>query len=456
MKKKIIILAAAVSLLGSCSNLKKDYESTADEMKIYKEISAEYSINNQWWEEYQDSQLNYLVKLGLDNNKDLAKAAININKALYQANIIGSSLVPEFSGSVSGSAGSNANKDIKNGGNSEIQHSGELSVSYEVDLWRRLRDMQNAEEWEYKATIEDYEKTKLTLVNNIINAYFSIMYLENYIDISKNMIKNYFDIEEITANKLKYGTGDILDKKEAEREVIRGRNTLITYEKQKKEQESLLRNLLNLKPDEELKIDYREIGTVKNLGVDLDVPVSVIANRPDIKAYEYRLKSTFKNAAASEKQLYPDLIISSSLSSSSSKFNNTLKAPMALGAVSINLPFLNWNEIKWNIKTDRAQYEEAKLNFQQGITTALNELDYNYFLYIKEQENYANISDINRYDKEIAANYENRYKNGKAELKDWLSSLNDEASSRLNVVGSKYELIKIENTIYQSMGGKVK
>lgn len=450
MKKKIIILTVAAFFLVSCSNLKKDYESTADEMKIYKDISAGYTINNRWWEGYQDSQLNYLVKLGLDNNKDLAKAAININKALYQANIIGSNLVPEFSSNV----GSNATKDIKDGGSSEIKHSGELSVSYEVDLWHRLRDMQDAEEWEYKATIEDYEKTKLTLINNIINTYFSLMYLENYIDISKSMIKNYSDIEEIATNKLKYGTGDILAKKEAEREVIRSKNTLITYEKQKKEQESLLRNLLNLKPDEELKINYKEINTVKNLGVNLDVPVSVIANRPDIKAYEYRLKSTFKNAAASEKQLYPDLIISSSLSSSSSKFNNTLKAPMALGSVNINLPFLNWNEIKWNIKTDRAQYEEAKLDFQQGITTALNELDYNYFLYVKEQENYINIIDINMYDKEIAVNYENRYKNGKAELKDWLTSLNDEASSRLNVVGSKYELIKIENTIYQSMGGR--
>lgn len=449
MKNKIIIFAAAL-LLVSCSNLQKDYENTLGEMEAYRSVSAQYTINSQWWEEYGDLQLNYLVKLGLDNNKDLAKAAISINKALYQANIIGSNLVPEFSGSGS----SSANKDIKSGGSSDIQHQGELSVSYEVDLWRRLRDMKDAGEWEYKATIEDYEKTKLTLINNIINAYFSIMYLENYIDVSRQMIKNYSDMEEIAENKLKYGTGDLLDRKEAEREVIRSKNTLIAYEKQKKEQETLLRNLLNLKPDEELDIEYKEIITVKNLGVNLDVPVSAIANRPDIKAYEYRLRSTFKDAKASEKQLYPDLIISSSLSSSSDKFKNTLNAPMALGTVKINLPFLNWNEIKWNIKTDEANYEEARANFQQGITTALNEIDYNYFLYTKEQENYINIEAINKYDVEIAENYENRYRNGKAELKDWITSLNNEASSRLDAISSKYELIKIENAIYQSMGGK--
>lgn len=452
MKKKIIILIALGVILGSCSNLKKDYQKIDSEIKTYKELSKNYNIDNRWWESYGDEQLNNLIELGLKNNSDLAKAAININKALYQAKIIGSDLVPEFSGNL----GSSASKNIESGGNSNIDHSGSFNISYEVDLWQRLRDMKDAQEWEYKATIEDYEKTKLTLINSIIDSYFSIIYLENYIEINKNMSKNYLDIEKIVENKLRYGTVDILDKKQAEREVIRSNNTLISYEKDKKEQESLLRNLLNLKPDDELKIEYRDILKVKNLGVNLDVPLNIVASRPDIKAYEYRLKNAFKDAVASEKQLYPNITISSALSSSSDKFNNTLKTLVALGSVSINLPFLNWNEIKWNIKINRAEYEEAKLNFQQGIVTALNEIDYNYFLYVKEQENYINLKNINEYDNEIAINYERKYENGKVELREWLLSLNDEASSRLNIINSKYQLIKIENTIYQSIGGMIK
>ena len=452
MKKKIIILIALGVILGSCSNLKKDYQKIDSEIKTYKELSKNYNIDSRWWESYGDEQLNNLIELGLKNNSDLAKAAININKALYQAKIIGSDLVPEFSGNL----GSSASKNIESGGNSNIDHSGSFNISYEVGLWQRLRDMKDAQEWEYKATIEDYEKTKLTLINSIIDSYFSIIYLENYIEINKNMSKNYLDIEKIVDNKLRYGIADILDKKQAEREVIRSNNTLISYEKDKKEQESLLRKLLNLKPDDELKIEYRDILKVKNLGVNLDVPLNIVASRPDIKAYEYRLKNAFKDAVASEKQLYPNITISSALSSSSYKFNNTLKTPVALGSVSINLPFLNWNEIKWNIKISRAEYEEAKLNFQQGIVTALNEIDYNYFLYVKEQENYINLKNINEYDNEIAINYERKYENGKVELREWLLSLNDEASSRLNIINSKYQLIKIENTIYQSIGGMIK
>lgn len=451
MKKNIVILMCTTLFFNGCTVLENEYENISKDMINYKEISKSYKVRERWWEGYADLELNRVVELGLQNNKDLAKATININRALYNANLIGAELVPQFSGSL----GSSASKSAKDGGSSTISHGGEIALSYEIDLWRRLADKKDAKEWEYKATIQDFEETKLALINNIVNAYFSIIYLDNYIKLSKQMTNNYSDIENIVENKLKYGTGSILDQKEAERETVKSKNSLLSYEIQKKEQEGLLRELLNLKPNEGLNIQYKEMSTVKTLGVDLEVPLEAIGNRPDIKSYEYRLQSTFKSSLASEKQLYPDVTISSSLSSSSDKVKSALNTPIGLGSISINLPFLNWNEIKWNVKLDRADYEEAKENFYQGVTTALNELDYNYYNYLKESRNYINMVKIASYDKEIANSYENRYKNGKSELKDWLNALTTQWNSELNMVNSKYLIIKSENAVYQSLGGRV-
>ncbi|MFK4784803.1 TolC family protein [Fusobacterium sp. MFO224] len=451
MNKKIVVLLATAILLNSCNNLKKDYENTANKMETYKNISKNNNINDQWWKEYNDEELNKLIELGLKNNKDLLKAGIDINKALYEANIIGSDLVPEFSGTLS----SSASKNIKNGENSVLAHTGKLEISYEMDLWRRLSDMKDSEEWEYKATIEDYEEVRLTLINSIIDAYFSIIYLDNYINVNKDMINNYESIKEIASNKLKYGVADNSDEQEAKREILESKNSLLGYEKEKKEQESLLRNLLNLKPDEKLKVNSKEMDKIKNIGVDLNVPIKAIANRPDIKAYEYRLRSMFKNARASEKQIYPNITLSSSLTSSNEKIKNALKTPVGLGAISISLPFLNWNEVKWEIETDKASYLEAKENFEQGITEALNSIDYNYFVYTNQLKNYENVLKIGEVNKRIAKNYENKYKNGSLQLEDWLTSLNTEASSELNIINAKYKIIEAENNIYQSMGGKL-
>lgn len=450
MKRKIIILSLGLLLLG-CNNLEKDYNKNIEKISSYSEISKRYELNSEWWKDYNDEQLNSLIELGLKNNSDLAKAAISINKALYQANLIGSDLYPSFSGDLK----SSSNKKLEQG-ESTTTHSGELSLTYEFDLWRRLRDAKDAQEWEYKATIEDYEATKLTLINNIIDCYFSIMYLRNSIEELRNNRDSYIKMDEIVANKLKYGKEDILAKKEVEKQLLQSENDLISYEKDLNTQETLLRNLLNIKPEDKLILDKREITGIKMLGVDLDIPIEVIANRPDIKGYEYRLRSAFKTAVASEKDLYPSITVSSGISSESNKIKNTLKTPVGFATLGINLPFLNWNEVKWNVKIDRADYEIAKLNFEQGINTALNEIATNYYDYESENKNYINLEKIYVYSQNISEIYQLKYSYGKVELKDWLNSVIDENNSKLSLLNTKYKLIQAENLIYQSMGGKIK
>lgn len=450
MKRKIIILSLGLLLLG-CNNLEKDYNKNIEKISSYSEISKRYELNSEWWKDYNDEQLNSLIELGLKNNSDLAKAAISINKALYQANLIGSDLYPSFSGDLK----SSSNKKLEQG-ESTTTHSGELSLTYEFDLWRRLRDAKDAQEWEYKATIEDYEATKLTLINNIIDCYFSIMYLRNSIEELKNNRDSYIKMDEIVANKLKYGKEDILAKKEVEKQLLQSENDLISYEKDLNTQETLLRNLLNIKPEDKLILDKREITGIKMLGVDLDIPIEVIANRPDIKGYEYRLRSAFKTAVASEKDLYPSITVSSGISSESNKIKNTLKTPVGFATLGVNLPFLNWNEVKWNVRINRADYEIAKVNFEQGINTALNEIATNYYDYESENKNYINLEKIYVYSQNISEIYQLKYSYGKVELKDWLNSVIDENNSKLSLLNTKYKLIQAENLIYQSMGGKIK
>ena len=67
------------------------------------ETAERYDINGDWWQVYQSPQLNALVNQALANNADLRQAAINVNKALYQANILGANLVPAFNGSLGAS-----------------------------------------------------------------------------------------------------------------------------------------------------------------------------------------------------------------------------------------------------------------------------------------------------------------------------------------------------------------
>lgn len=452
MKKIIILITLLSTMACTNTNINNSYKQSKEEFQVYQEISSNYKIDKEWWKEYNNSELNNIMNIALKNNSDLKKAAINVNKALYQANILGANLVPSFSSSL----GSSASKNLKTGGNSTIKHSASVSLSYELDLWKKLSNSKNAQEWEHKATIEDLEAARLSLVNNVVSTYFNIVYLNNAISIVNDKITQYEKINTIVKNKYQYGVNSELEYLQSEQSLINLKNTLLTYQNDKVEQEQTLRDLLNLKPEENIEIKSKDLLSFKNIGVNLDVLVSVIANRPDVKAYEYRLSKAFKDVKATEAKLYPSVSIQTSLSSSGNKVDNALSVPIGLASINISLPFLNWNTLKWNIKIDEASYESARIDFEKSIIKSLNEIDTYYKSYQKAVSSYSLQEKNLKTQKEITGYYKNRYNNGNAEFKSWLEALINKKDSELNVLKAKFEIIQAENKVYQAMGGKAK
>ncbi|MCI7344272.1 MAG: TolC family protein [Fusobacterium necrophorum] len=448
--KKIIIFTVLITGV-SCTNMTNSYQEAKQELQAYQEITRGYQLESEWWKEYQREELNNLVEKALQKNQDLKKASLNINAALYQANLIGADLVPNFSVSFS----SSGSKNIKTGEASTIKHSGSVGISYEIDLWKKLSNSAKASEWEYKATIEDLEAAKLALINNVINSYFHLIYVRDVLEIVNKKVEQYAEMETIMKQRFQYGSINQLELEEVKQYLLTIQATKLSYEQEQKEQEQVLRNLLHMKPEETLEIKGKDLLSYSELQIDLDIPMSALGNRPDIKAYEYRLRKSFKNVQATQASLYPSISIQSTLSSGSNKIKNTFNIPIAYGNIGINLPFLNWNQIQWNIKTDENVYEMAKTNFEQGIVTALNEIDTYYFSLKQAEKTYQLQKNLWEHQKEIQKHYKNQYQNGVSDLYAWLNSSVKEEDARISLIKAKYTVLGSGNKICQSLGGKL-
>ena len=449
-KMKNITLALLMSgALVGCANIGDSYQASLEDYKQYEEITKQYNVKENWWSLYNDAQLNRVVEQALINNKDLAKAAVAVNRALYSANLVGANLVPAFSGSTS----SAAQRRVDTSANSAISHKGSLNVSYTLDLWQRLANAADAAEWSHKATAEDMESARLSLINSVVTTYYQIAYLNDAISTTNETIKYYTDIGNIMQTRLAQGVADAVSVDQAQQAVLTARNNKLNFETQRKTAEQTLRNLLNLKPNDALNITFPHIMNVKTAGVNLNVPVSVIANRPDVKAAQFRLSSAFKNAKANQKSWFPEFNLGGSLSSTASTVGNALHNPVAAGTVGISLPFLNWNTVKWNVKISEADYETARLNYEQRITTALNNVDTNYFAFTQAQSTLSNLQQTHSYNQRITQYYRNRYNAGVSELREWLVAANTEKSSQLAILNAKYQVLQSENAVYSSMAG---
>lgn len=435
-------------ILASCATQTTTIPDTG--LITQQTIVAGYRIDSEWWKTYHDDNLNKLVQVALENNIDLKKSAITVNKALYEANLLGQNLVPEFSGSLGASVSNNTKA-----GQTSHNYSSELGVSYEIDLWRKLSNAASAQEWEYKATQQDMETTRLALINNVVDSYFHLVYLNQAIHVTEQNIGFYTELLQIINNKFTSGKVDALEPLTAEKSLLTSRNSLMTLENNRKTVEQTLRNLLNLRPGDKLDIQTANILMTPATNVDLNVPISALGLRPDVKAAEYRIQSAFLDWESVKASVYPSITIGSTLSTSSNKSSSMFNVPFLGGTVNINLPFLQWNKIKWNIKISEADFENAKLNLTSSVNTALNEVDTYYYSYEKSISLLDNLS--RRYDNDAKISVYNRmrYEAGATELKDWLDAKTSENSSMLSLLEAKYNTITYENAIYKSLGAKL-
>ena len=438
---------ALVLVLSGCAvkNIDENYK----QILLEDNASRELNLDTSWWKQYHQSYLDELVALALKNNTDLAKAAINVNKALAQAGVLQANLIPSFNAGFE--AGSS--KNIKEGGASR-SFSSSIGLSYELDLWQKLANSKDAAMFEADASKFDLEASKLSVINSVADAYFQILYLNESIKTYEQILEIYNELNKIVGLKFKLGKEEALSLKQINSQQLSAQNKIESAKKELVSAKKTLRILLNVRPEFELKFEGLTLSPVKRVGVDLDVPTSTIANRPDLRAAIYRIEEGILNYKASQKEFYPSITLGASLKSSTDKREEAFSLKFLNGNIALNLPFLNYHKLKSNLKVSEANFELTKLNYISTLNSALNEIDAFYKGYLNDEALLTNYQEQIKNYEEISKIYELKYSYGKVELKQFLEAKNSELEAKIGLLKAKYTLLQDELNIYKAMAGK--
>ena len=445
MKKISIILAAF--LLGGCAvtQINENYE----QILLKEDASADIKINREWWTGYGEARLNELIELALKNNIDLAKSAVAVNKALAQAGVLQADLVPSFNANL----GAETGKNIKTGGSWSESYKSGVSLSYEIDLWRKLANSADAAIWEANATKYDLEAARLALINSVADAYFEAKYQKESINLYEKTLKNYEELEAIVKAKFELGKEEELSLKQVKSSVILAKNRILNASKSLDAAEKTLRNLLNVRPEFELNLSGN-LSDIQPQGVNLNVPLYVIGARPDLQAAVSRIKEARLGVKGSEKSFYPSITVGAGRSGSGDSVSEGLKLNFLSGNIAINLPFLNYSKLKSKLKISELEFETMKLNYAQTLTTALNEIDASYKNLQKDEAVLRNLNENLRNLSSISDIYKLKYDYGKTELKNYLEAQNSLLEGRISALAQKYKILQDEIGIYKAAAGK--
>ena len=448
MKKISIILAAF--LLGGCAvtQINENYEQIL--LKEDANLTTNFRLEREWWRGYNEPRLNELISLALKNNIDLAKSAIVVNKALAQAGVLQADLVPSFNANL----GAETGKNIKTGGSWSESYKSGISLSYEIDLWRKLANSADAAMWEANATKYDLEAARLALINSVSDAYFEAKYQKEGINLYEKTLKNYEELEAIIKAKFELGKEEELSLKQVKSSVISAKNRILNAAKSLDAAEKTLRNLLNVRPEFDLNLSGN-LSDISPQGVNLNVPLYVIGARPDLQAAISRIKEALLGVKVSEKNFYPSITVGAGLSGSGDSASEGLKLNFLSGNIAINLPFLNYSKLKSKLKISELEFEAMKLNYAQTLTTTLNEIDAGYKNLQKDEAVLRNLNENLRNLSSISDIYKLKYDYGKTELKNYLEAQNSLLEGRIGALAQKYKILQDEIGIYKAAAGRV-
>lgn len=421
----------------------------AKDIVIDSDIEGDKVLQNNWWVIFEDEQLNSIISTAVKYNGDSVTQRINVIKAMYNAKISKVDMFPKLSAHSS----IDMSKDMHYKGGAISTYSHEALISYEIDVWRRLSDVYLSGMLEYYASNENYIFFETTLINNIIDSYFYISYLQTVISILEKEIKVYsqlFDMQNI-----KYVNGKIprVELLKIEQDYVEAKKTQILYIQEYEQMKQILKNYLNTDDNYFNALVFKNIFHHKLVKIDRNIILSELSKRPDVKSAEYKLMKCFYDVEVAKKALYPSLSVDFNISYSSQDLKNSLSIPLYLANVKINLPFLDWYNLNLKIKVSKLEYEIAKNEYRSALNEAINEAVTAFSLYtnsLVEYEHSKRQCDVTQKKEQYNAT---RYSVGSEDASELLYSKIQRFNTEIDTARNYYEVLKYSALTFKAQGG---
>ena len=452
MNAKPLLLAA---LLGGCTttphNLQQDLaQSAIPAAWMFQNSDRAANSHREWWRDYGSAALDQLITRGLAHNQNLAAAGFAWQKSRIALENSEANRGADYSGGVNASAGRN----LSHGGHSNQNYGSSLGINYQADLWGKLRLASDNAAWESQATAEDLLATRLSLIGDIINQYLQIASLNDQLALNAAYRKNAAQTLDLTRTKVHAGSASPLDLREAEQNRTNLDANRDRLENQRQQAETTLASLLGA-PVSRVINQEPSLKTLTVPAIDSGIPAHLLAQRPDLRAAQYRLQQNLGNIAIAERDYYPDLTLGANLGTSANRLLELLHNPIGAITANITLPFLNAHKKELVRREAETSYQQNLANYRQTPYRALGETQ-NAILNLKQSQDEArHLQERLAQAKDIENLTRIRYQAGAASLQDVLDKENATRGVEESLLTNRYEQLTRSLTLHLALGGNL-
>ena len=439
MKKQIIGIVCVAAMMSSCHIYKSyDRPETIDASGIYRDpVSPTDTLattdttnmgNLPWQEVFRDAKLQALIEEGLANNVDMQAAALRVKEAKVMLTAAKLSYLPSINLAPQGTATS------MDGGSYVKAYTLPVAASWELDFFGKILNTKRGQKVAYLQSQYSEQAVRSQIICGIANMYYSLLMLDRQVEITSQTV------EEAAVAQMRAAYHQV-------------QSSLLDLERQVRETENSLCVLLAKTPQ---PIDRNTLDEqVMPEDLTVGVPLQLLENRPDVKIAEMTLASAYYTTNQARSAFYPGLNITGTAGWTNGSGISVANPGqfMFQALASLAQPIFNNGKLVANLKVSKAEEEIARMNYQQTILEAGQEVSDALRLY--DTQNAKLEHDRNQVDQlDKAVTYTKAlFQSGDATYLEILTAQQNLLSAQLTEVSDNFQRMQAVINLYSALGG---
>jgi multidrug efflux system outer membrane protein len=417
--------------------------------------SGEQSIGDQqWWEVFQDPQLQELIRTALKQNYDVRIAATRILEAQSIVGITrGAQLPSVYAGASAADQRVPRQKNLP----PEYETSANAvggSMLWDLDFWGKYRRATEAARANLLATEWARRAVTNALVSNVAAAYFELRAYDLQLEIAKRTLASRQESLQLTRTLSEGGAGTELDVRQAEQLVAVAQETIPDLEKRIQQQENLISTLLGNNPGPIARgMKLTEQPHLPE--VPAGIPSGLLERRPDIRAAEAQLMEANALIGVAKAAYFPQITLTATSGFQSSSLTSLFTGPAGMWNFggTISQPIFAGGRITSNVHLTQQRKEEMVLNYQQTIQQAFRGVSDALIAYQKNREFRERQEQLVASAQGAAQLSEDRYRGGAAGYLEVLTNETNAFNAELGLAQAEANELLSLVEIYRNLGG---
>jgi multidrug efflux system outer membrane protein len=335
-----------------------------------------------WWQVFRDEDLQRLITTALEQNYDLREAVARVEMAQANLGITRSDQFPQASASgdvqftrLSRNGAFPLSPDLVPSQNRTWGQAQLNLLSFEVDLWGRLRRATEAARANLLSAEENRKAVITTLVSNVATQYFALREFDAQLAIARQTLATRQETLSLTTSRRNYGIATELDVKQAEQLVDTASVTISKVQQQIEQTENQITLLLGENPSGITRKGNFDENTL-HPEVPAGLPSSLLERRPDIRAAEQNLIAANADIGVAKAAYFPRLSLSGLIGGQSTQLSSLFNGPNGSWSFvpQVTQPIFTAGRLRSTVRFAEAQRDSAVVQYEKTIQTAFTEV----------------------------------------------------------------------------------